>query len=83
MKTTADVEETEDLWYEPYEKIFIEILNESHAYSRSYHSPPHQLTYDLPNMVKLRLRPVIDLMLHEYQEYLHQPADVDFESIFT
>lgn len=74
-------DEEEDLWYAPYEKIFIEILNESHSY-KSYHTP-HQLTYEVPNMPSLKLRPVLDLLMHEYQEYLHQPVDIEFDTIFT
>ncbi|CDW88927.1 UNKNOWN [Stylonychia lemnae] len=76
----AEMGDEDELWYEPYEQIFLDILVETSAYS-SYQTP-HQTTYDLNNQVKLKLRPVIKLMMHEYQEYLYQNEEVEFHQIY-
>lgn len=34
-------------------------------------------------MIKLKLRPVIELIMHEFKEYLQYPMDVDFDTIFN
>ena len=65
----------------PEECLFKEVLGEAVQY-RSYEQPP-QVTFELANQVRPTVRPLVQLLMHEYQEYLHQPAEVDVEEIFV
>lgn len=79
MDHTA-VEEEKYLDEHPEERIFKDLLTDA-KYYQSYKEPA-QLGFELSNQVRLRIRPLIRLLLHEYQEYLHHPAEVDLETVF-
>eukprot|EP00347_Sterkiella_histriomuscorum_P009840 403339673 len=74
------VDEDEENFYDPREKVFLELLREAQMY-QSYQIP-HQSAFQLSNQIKLKIRPVIQLLMHEYQEYLHRPLEIDFDQIY-
>jgi hypothetical protein len=74
MMDERELEEREEERYlneHPEEKIFKELLNEVRNYQQF--SDPPQTSFELANQVRLRLRPLIRLLLHEFQEFLHLP----------
>ena len=75
------IEEEKFLAEHPDERIFKDLLMQAKSY-QSYPEPPQQ-AFELSNQVRPRVRPLIKLLMHEYQEYLHHSsADVDLETIF-
>jgi len=74
------IEEERYLSEHPKERLFKDLLSDAKA-TQSYKDPPQQL-FELTNQVRPMLRPLLQLLLHEYQEFLHLPADYTLEHVF-
>lgn len=80
-ETLALLEEERYLEQHPEERFFKDLLTDAKQY-QSYPDPP-QLTFELSNQVHLRIKPLIKLLMHEFQEFLSHPIDVDHEIVFN
>jgi hypothetical protein len=74
-------EEEKFLEQHPEEQIFKQVLDEALLF-KSY-PDSSQSTFDLNNQVRPHIRPLIRLLMHEFQEYLHQPAEIDLETVIN
>ena len=74
------IEEERYLSEHPEERIFKDLLDEA-KHSQQYKDPPQQL-FELNNQVRPMIRPLIQLLMHEFQDYLHLPHELDLEQVF-
>lgn len=69
------IEEEKYLEAHPEELIFKEVLSEVCPDSES-------MNFKLENMPRPRIRPLIRLLMHEYQQYLCSSDDITIDDVF-
>ena len=63
-------------------RLFRRILETAERSQHSFETP-HQVNYKLPNGIEFPSNPLLNLILFEYQEFIHQPPSLEFFSIKT
>ena len=82
MESKQKTEEITKVQDDQEYRLFKRILETAERSQHSFETP-HQVNYKLPNGIEFPTNPLLNLILFEYQEFMHQPPTLEFFDIKT